>query len=104
MTTIECGTCVEVTILAPPHVAVTLPSVDVSVSVPMTGPPGPPGQGYVHTQSTPAASWIIAHPIGRVPDVALYIAGEQVDADITADATTVTITLPEPTSGIAVLT
>lgn len=104
MTTIECGTCVEVTIPTPPHVAVTLPSVDVSVSVPMTGPPGPPGQGYVHTQSTPAASWIIAHPFGRVPDVALYVAGEQVDADITADAATVTITLPEPTSGIAILT
>ena len=43
MTTIECGTCVEVTVPAPPVVAVTLPGVDVSVSVPMTGPPGPPG-------------------------------------------------------------
>lgn len=104
MTTIACGTCVEVTVPTPPIVAVTLPGVDVTVAFPMTGPPGPPGQGYVHTQSTPAASWIIAHPIGRVPDVALYIAGEQVDADITADATTVTITLPEPISGIAVLT
>ena len=104
MAVIACGTCVEVTVPAPPVVAVTLPSVDLSVSVPMTGPPGPPGQGYVHTQRTPAASWIIAHPFGRVPDVALYVAGEQVDADITADAATVTITLPEPTSGIAVLT
>lgn len=43
MGVIACGTCVEVSLPTPPIVDVTLPTVDVAATFPMTGPPGPPG-------------------------------------------------------------
>jgi hypothetical protein len=59
----------------------------------------------LHTQSIPAATWIVQHPFNRVPDVAVYLTtGEVVDPTIFANDTTVTITFPTPTAGSAVLT
>jgi hypothetical protein len=75
------------------------------------GPPGPPGPGggsggYEYEQSTPAATWIIAVPVDfeRTPAVSVYVGGELVFTDVTADETTVTIEFPSPTAGLAVLT
>lgn len=58
---------------------------------------------HVHTQAVASASWMISHSLGRLPAVALYIGGEQVDADVTASSSSVTISLPTPMTGTAVL-
>lgn len=63
----------------------------------------PPTAGTAHTQSAPSATWVIPHTFGRIPAVAVYIAGELVDTDVTATTTNVTITFPAPFSGVAVL-
>lgn len=70
------------------------------------GPAGPAGGGTVltYTQSIPSASWSIAHPFGRIPAVQVYIDGVQVDTDITASDTHVSVVFPSPTTGIAILT
>jgi hypothetical protein len=62
--------------------------------------------GYEYTQSTPLATWTIPVPgaMGRRPNVAVYVAGEMVETDVTSSLTEVVITFPEPTAGTAVLT
>lgn len=88
---------------------VVLPSTAVGPGtvVPVPGPPGAPGApggSLVHVQPDPVAVWTITHPLGRLPAVALYVAGELVDADVDAGAAAVTVTFPTPTAGTAVLT
>lgn len=74
------------------------------------GPAGPAGDGAAVgveiVQSTPAATWILTVPdaIGRRPSVAIFVAGQQVIADVTADSHTVSVQFPNPTAGSAVLT
>lgn len=63
-----------------------------------TGP-----ESFVYTQTIPAATWSFAHPLGRQPSVALWVGGEEVDADVSATATSVHVVFPGPTAGIAVL-
>lgn len=43
------------------------------------GPVGPAGavDDYIHTQSSPATTWIINHNLGRKPDVTLLSVGDQ---------------------------
>ena len=60
--------------------------------------------GVEYVQDTPLATWTIPHSLGRRPAVELYIGGESVEADVTASSSTVTITLPSPMAGTAVLT
>ncbi len=61
--------------------------------------------GYVHVQIIALATWVINHPLGRRPNVALFTTdGEEVEADIIASNTVVTITLPGPMAGQAILT
>lgn len=63
------------------------------------------GGGEVHIQDTPLATWVVAHTVGRRPNVAIYLpTGEEVDADVVSSPTVVTITFPSPTMGQAVLT
>lgn len=72
----------------------------------LVGPPGAAGgagSALVHQQSSPSASWSIAHTFGRLPLVDLYIDGQQVEADVAATDTTVSVTFPAPTAGTAVL-
>jgi hypothetical protein len=57
-----------------------------------------------HTQVAPAATWIIAHALGRRPAVSIYLStGEAVETDVIATDTTVNITFPSPFSGWAIL-
>jgi microcompartment protein CcmL/EutN len=71
-----------------------------SVTINTTG-----GGGQVHTQAAAAATWIIAHSLGRLPSVTIYLnSGEEVDTDITATSTSVTVTFPAATPGFAILT
>lgn len=66
--------------------------------------PGGGGTGIEYTQSTPLASWLVPHTFGRLPNVAVYIAGEEVDADVTATTTQAVIAFASPAAGVAVLT
>lgn len=99
--------------IAPP----ALPGVTVVVPVPgppgTAGPAGPPGPGsgsggsgpFVFTQSTPAASWPIAHGLGHVPQVTVLDAsGNRLIADLAYSGTTsVTVTHAAPLAGAAYL-
>lgn len=70
----------------------------------LVGPPGGgAGSAQVFTQSSPSASWSITHTFGRLPLVDLYVAGQQVEADVEATDSTVSVTFPAPTAGTAVL-
>ena len=102
-------------VVEPPAVPVFVvapPGMNPIVLTPVPGPPGepgPPGVGvagaaHIHTQTTPAATWTITHPLGRLPTVGLYIGGDAADTDATATATTVVLTFAAPTAGTAVLT
>lgn len=59
--------------------------------------------GYVHTQAVASASWMISHPFGRLPAVTIFVGGEIVEADVTADTTSANVTFSTPYSGVAVL-
>jgi hypothetical protein len=61
------------------------------------------GTGTVFVQSTPVAQVVVPHLLGRMPDVAVFVAGEQVLTDVTATAAQVTITFPSPTAFTAVI-
>jgi len=70
----------------------------------LKGPPGEAGSGsvYVHTQSTPAATWTITHGLGRVPhNVQVLIGGVEVFTDTTLDAVHVVLEFPTPVTGEA---
>lgn len=68
------------------------------------GPPGPAGNGFVHIQNTPAATWIIDHTVGRKPVVTVYSnSGEEILTDVVSSSTQVTITFASPIAGQAIL-
>lgn len=78
----------------------------------IVGPPGPAGpQGPQGPQGAPlrldaplAATWILPHPLGRVPAVQVFLpGGEGVIADIAATVETVTVTLASPSQGFVLL-
>lgn len=61
------------------------------------------GAAYVHTQTTPAATWTINHNLGHVPSVELFDSGSQeIDADVSHPTmNTTTIVFSIPTAGFA---
>lgn len=75
------------------------------VVIPVVGPTGAQGasggdiQSYV--QTVPSAGWIISHTLGRLPaTMTIYdTSGEVVEADVTANSTTITIIFAEPQAG-----
>ncbi len=101
-----------ITIVVPPPNTVTVapPTTNPVVLVPVAGPAGPgglpgaAGSGYVHDQTTPSSSWVVPHPLLRLPCVELWIDGARTFTDITATVTTVTVAFPAPVSGTVVLT
>ena len=79
-------------------------SVDGKVGHVITTGGGSGGpHGTEHFQSAAASTWIIAHSLGRRPSVSIYIDGEEVDADIVANTSQVSVIFPSPRSGYAVL-
>jgi len=101
------------------NVVVDAPEINVSVVEPVVaalvveGPPGPQGlpgaaasNGYVFTQTTPAATWIATHTLGRYPlSSEITIAGEVVHTDITyPDVFTAVVVFASPQSGTIRLT
>lgn len=95
------GSSVQLSDIAP-----TAPSDGEYVLV--AGPQGPPGADgspgstYIHTQSAPAATWQIAHGLGRFPNIDLIVAGQVVLADIEhVSVDLAVVSLPVPISGTA---
>jgi len=65
----------------------------------------PPRQSFIHTQARPAATWIITHPLGYKPSVAVFIGDEEVEADVEVPGIqVVSITFSTPQAGKARLT
>lgn len=91
------------------RVLVTGDTYTVTVAAPgPQGPPGPAGSGgftyYFHTQASPSAGWVIDHNLNRPTHATVFMAGEEVEADVvrnTDDQTT--ITFPAPTTGSALI-
>lgn len=68
------------------------------------GPAGPGGQGVILNQIAPSSFWTFVNPIGRIASVAVFdLAGEEVEADVFCDNTSVTVTFAQPFSGRVVL-
>jgi hypothetical protein len=73
------------------------------------GPPGPAGSGeggggwYRHAQAAPTDTWLIAHPLGYRPAVAIEdSAGSVVEGDVTyPDDYTVVVRFAVPIGGYA---
>lgn len=67
------------------------------------GPAGPAGTSYVHTQSSPAATWTVSHGLNRYPSVAILIdssPGELVYTDVSyPDSNTIVVEFPSPETG-----
>lgn len=63
----------------------------------------PEVDGYTHVQSVALSVWTIPHTFNRVPDVTVYVGGVLRLAEVEASITTVVISFPVPTSGIAIL-
>ncbi len=69
------------------------------------GPPGP--QGPVGPDSQPlridaplAATWVLSHPLGRLPTVHVYLAtNEPVLTDVSVTTTQITVTFPSSQQG-----
>jgi hypothetical protein len=59
---------------------------------------------YAHTQSVPAADWIISHSMNSEPDVSVIIGGQSVPADVTfTDLNSLVIHFSSPQTGRAFL-
>lgn len=74
----------------------------------IVGPPGPTGpQGPAGAGSAPlrfdaslSATWVLAHSLGRVPTVQVYLStGEPVLTDVVATSTQITVTFHNPQQG-----
>jgi hypothetical protein len=75
-----------------------------SGEVPST-PSTPSSAGMVYTQTTPAATWTIAHTLGYEPNVSIIVGGEEVEAEVDyPNNSLVVITFGVPVAGTARLT
>lgn len=78
----------------------------------IVGPPGPQGPaGPIGPTGTPlrldaplAATWILPHPLGRVPAAQVVLAnGESVIADLSATPAAVTVVFAAPQQGFVLV-
>lgn len=60
---------------------------------------GNSGNGWTFVQAIPLSTWVIPHLFGRPPNVTVYVAGELVDADVTATDQLVSVSFPSPAVG-----
>ncbi len=66
------------------------------------GPQGPPGPNPAPTRinASLASTWVLAHPLGRVPTVHVFLgSGEPVLTDVQADTAQITVKFPTPQQG-----
>ncbi len=58
---------------------------------------------FDYVQTSPSATWIVAHNLNKIPNVDVYLSnGEQILADITATDTTITVVFAEAQTGYIV--
>lgn len=78
----------------------------------IVGPPGVPGpQGPIGPLGAPlrldaplAATWILPHPLGRIPAVQVVLpSGESVIADVSASPAAVTVVFAAPQTGFVLI-
>lgn len=72
----------------------------------IVGPPGPPGpdSAPLRLDAPLAATWVLPHPLGRVPTVQVFLAdGEAVLTDVAAGPDLVTVTFPSPQQGFVLV-
>lgn len=100
---------------------ITIPSSEITISVP-SGQPGPQGEkgeqgeqgipgdsssalGYTHVQGTPSAIWVITHPLSYYPNITVVDStGSEVEGDVLyTSSTTLTVTFSGAFSGTAYL-
>lgn len=68
-----------------------------------TGPAGPPG-APLRLDASLAATWILPHPLGRVPAAQVLLAsGESVIADLSATPAAVTVVFAAPQQGFVLV-
>lgn len=70
------------------------------------GPPGPPGiaAALIVEQSSPSASWVIPHSLGRRPLVQIFDdAGEQIYPDVIAGKSNVSVIFSAAMTGSVIL-
>lgn len=78
------------------------PATPIAAIVGPVGPVGPVGQPTRFDVSS-AATWIIPHDLGRVPQCQVFLeSGEAVLADIAATTSTITVTFAAATAGFVV--
>lgn len=75
----------------------------LTVTIDVAGGSGGGDGTLVYTQSTPSASWNIPHLLGRQPHVQVFIGDKYCITDIEADESSVHITFPVATAGVAVI-
>ena len=101
----------QVVVRPGPRVVKVIEDPDDVVAVPAPGPQGPRGPigpaggvAYVHTQTTPSASWVIQHNLERYPGITVVVDGEVVLADVYyIDINNINVVLAQPASGLAIL-
>ena len=101
------GAVLEVVQPAAPVFQAVQPAAGTVVQVmPMPGPKGDQGigSGIAYVQATPVSSIAIPHSLGRLPVVVVYVTGEEVETDVSADTGHAYLSFPTPTAFTAVLT
>lgn len=95
------------TVASAPPPRVLVPGAPAVVVVGVPGPAGPAGGGgdaaYTHVQAAPAATWLIAHGLGKYPSVTLVDStGRQFLASVEyLDAQTVRVVCSAAQAGVA---
>ena len=76
------------------------PALPIAAIIGPPGPPGPPGSQPLRIDASLAATWVLSHPLGRIPTVHVYLAtNELVLTDFSVTTTQITVTFPNPQQG-----
>ena len=76
------------------------PALPIAAIIGPPGPPGPPGAQPLRIDASLASTWVLTHPLGRIPTVHVYLAtNEPVLTDFSVTTTQITVTFPTPQQG-----
>lgn len=77
----------------------------VDVLLPLNPTQLPKAGGYTYFMYVSSSTWSFKHPLGRIPQVALYdLNGVAMDTDVDVTTTTITLTFAAPASGYIIVT
>lgn len=78
------------------------PALAIAAIIGPTGPQGPVGplSQPVRIDASLASTWVLSHPLGRLPTVHVYLATtEPVLTDVSITTTQITVIFPSPQEG-----